>query len=115
MEELAKSYLESAALISKRLSEIRHELKNTSDPDAIWHLKRRIAELTPMLTECYALEEYCRCYYDKGYYINDGPFYTRKRDHKRTRAKSIKQNKNYNGHGVNDLPEGSGNSTSNKR
>ena len=38
------------------------------DPEQIWHIKRRIAELTPMLTQMNELAELTARYYERGYY-----------------------------------------------
>jgi hypothetical protein len=46
-------------------------LAQETDPEAIWHIKRRIAELTPMLTQMNELAELTAHYYDKGYYRNE--------------------------------------------
>ena len=55
----------------QRLRQLRQSLKTAEDPEEIFHLKRRIAELTPMLTECNALAELCARYYERGYYRNE--------------------------------------------
>lgn len=106
MQELAKGYAESAALISVRLSELRRELSEATDPEVIWHIKHRISVLTPMLTECYALEEYCRRYYEKGFFIGNGPFGGRGADQRRAEITRRAKNKNYNGHGINHMSAG---------
>lgn len=103
MEKLAKAYAESSARISARLSELRRELKDATDPNDIWHLKRRIADLTPMLSECNAIAEYCRHYYERGYYITDGPFGKTERYQQRKFNTKRAKNKAYNGRGVIDL------------
>lgn len=41
------------------------------DPEEIWRCKRRIAELTPMLTQMNELAELTAHYYDRGYYRNE--------------------------------------------
>ena len=46
-------------------------LYSTNDPEEIWHLKRRIAELTPMLTQMNELAELTAHYYDRGYYRSE--------------------------------------------
>lgn len=115
MKKLAEAYAESASLLSARLHELREQLKTEEDPEKIWHLKQRIRELTPMLTECYAIEEYCRCYYDHGYYIGDGPFGTRKRNEQTTIIKHRQKNKYYNGHGIDRVSAGSGYKAYNER
>ena len=38
------------------------------DPEQIWQLKRRIAELSPILTQMNELAELTAHYYDRGYY-----------------------------------------------
>ena len=65
--ELSESY-EAAA---RPLRELRLLLAATEDPEEIWHLKRRIAELTPMLTEMNELAELTRRYYEPGYHRNE--------------------------------------------
>ena len=100
MEELAKGYAESAALLSARLSELRRELKEACDPEIIWHIKRRISDLTPILTECYTLEEYCRRYYEPGFFIENGPFGGRRANQRRSEIIRRAKNKNYNGYGT---------------
>ena len=46
-------------------------LAATDDPEEIWRCKRRIAELTPMLTQMNELAELTAHYYDRGYYRNE--------------------------------------------
>lgn len=46
-------------------------LKATDDPDEIWHIKRRISELSPLLAQVNELAECCEKYYEKGYYRNE--------------------------------------------
>lgn len=73
LKEIAKEYEASAVPLRKRLRELREAIKVTEDPEEILHLKRRIAELTPMLTECNALADICQHYYEEGYY-RDGAY-----------------------------------------
>ena len=61
-------YRESAQLLRVRLRQLRQELARAEDPEEIWHIKRRIAELTPMLTQMNELAELTERYYEKGYY-----------------------------------------------
>lgn len=68
--QLSEEYEASAALLRKRLRFLRLELAKAKDPEEIWHLKRRIAELTPMLTQMNELAELTRRYYERGYYRN---------------------------------------------
>lgn len=71
--ELGVEYEKSAAPIRKRLSELRAQLKTAEQREEIWHIKRRISELTPLLTECNKMAMYLKRYYDKGYFIGNGP------------------------------------------
>lgn len=71
LAEIAAGYREAAVPLRVRLRELRTALKTAEDPEEVWHLKRRIAELTPMLTECNALAALCEHYYERGYYRNE--------------------------------------------
>lgn len=68
LKEIAKGYADAAVPLRKRLQELRKALKAADDSEEIFRLKRRIAELTPMLTECNALADICEHYYEPGYY-----------------------------------------------
>ena len=68
LSELSAGYRASAQLLRQRLSLLRKLVSQTEDPEEIWHLKRRIAELTPMLTQMNELAELTERYYEKGYY-----------------------------------------------
>lgn len=71
LKELSQSYEESALLIRNRLLYLRQDLVRSRDPEEIWHLKRRIAELTPILTQMNELAELTAHYYDRGYWRNE--------------------------------------------
>lgn len=68
LAELSKSYEAAAEPLRQRLKELRQQLEQAEDPEEIWHLKRRIQELTPMLTEMNELAELTARYYERGYY-----------------------------------------------
>lgn len=70
LQQLSGGYRESAKLLRERLRQLRYLLAQTEDPEEIWHIKRRIAELTPMLTQMNDLAELTERYYEKGYYRN---------------------------------------------
>ena len=70
LNDLSADYQHSAQLLKDRLAALRAELRKTTDPEEIWQLKRRIAELTPMLTEMNELAELTAHYYEKGHYRN---------------------------------------------
>lgn len=68
LRELSRDYRAAAEPLRARLSRLRRELAAATDPEEIWHLKRRIAELTPMLTQMNELAELTERYYERGYY-----------------------------------------------
>ena len=70
LTELSRSYEYSASLLRKRLSQLRFAMAQTDDPEEIFHLRRRIGELTPMLTEMNELAELTAHYYERGYWRN---------------------------------------------
>ena len=71
LAELSKCYEEAAVPLRARLRELRFLLAAAEDPEDIWHIKRRIAELTPMLTQMNELAELTARYYERGYYRNE--------------------------------------------
>lgn len=71
LAELSESYREAAKPLIRRLKELRQQLEQAEDPEEIWHIKRRIRELTPMLTEMNDLAELTARYYERGYYRNE--------------------------------------------
>ena len=71
MKELSQSYEAAAVPLRQRLWELRVQVARSTDPEEIWHLKRRIKELTPMLTEMNELAELTAHYYDRGYWRNE--------------------------------------------
>ncbi len=71
MQELSRCYEEAAVPLRARLHQLRTELAATKDPEKIWQLKRRIGELTPMLTQMNELAELTAHYYDRGYYRSE--------------------------------------------
>ena len=66
--EMSEDYEASAKLLRIRLKQLRNELSHARDAEEIWHLKRRIAELTPMLTQMNELADLTKHYYERGYY-----------------------------------------------
>ena len=71
MLELSRCYEEAAVPLRARLRQLRQLLAQTQDPEEIFHLKRRIRELTPMLTQMNELAELTAHYYDRGYWRSD--------------------------------------------
>ena len=69
--ELSRCYEEAAVPLRNRLRELRQALAASTDPEEIWHIKRRIGELTPMLTQMNELADLTAHYYDRGYWRNE--------------------------------------------
>ena len=71
LEELSRDYEPSAALLRNRLRQLRRELAAATDAQQKWRLKRRIGELTPMLTQMNELADLTAHYYERGYYRSE--------------------------------------------
>lgn len=71
LQEISQCYEAAAIPLRARLRELRHALEKADDPEDIWHLKRRIAELTPLLTQMNELCDLTAHYYERGYYRNE--------------------------------------------
>ena len=69
--EISEEYEAAAVPLRSRLRDLRRALAEEQDREKIWHLKRRIAELTPMLTEMNELRELTARYYERGYYRSE--------------------------------------------
>lgn len=68
LKEMSRSYEEAAVPLRNRLRQLRRALAQSGDPEEIWHIKQRIKELTPMLTQMNELAELTEHYYERGYY-----------------------------------------------
>ena len=71
LAEMSKDYESAAVLLRARLQILRRQLRRAQDPEEIWHLRRRIYELTPMLTQMNELAELTARYYERGYYRDE--------------------------------------------
>lgn len=71
LSELSACYEAAAVPLRARLKELRGMLETSSDSEEIFHIKRRINELTPMLTQMNELAELTAHYYDRGYYRSE--------------------------------------------
>ena len=71
LKELSVCYEAAALPLQQRLKQLRRALKQETDPNTSWHLKRRIADLTPILTQINELAELTAHYYDRGYYRSE--------------------------------------------
>ena len=68
LAELSPGYEESARLLQQRMQQLRKAIRATDDPEEKWHLQRRIAELTPILTQMNELADLTAHYYDRGFW-----------------------------------------------
>ena len=71
LRQLSQSYRAAAVPLRARLRELRYMLAAAEDPEEIWHIKRRIAELTPLLTQMNELADLTEHYYDRGYWRSE--------------------------------------------
>ena len=71
LREMSRDYEYAASLLRARLKYLRQKLAEAEDAEEIWHLKRRIAELTPMLTQMNELAELTAHYYERGYWRSE--------------------------------------------
>lgn len=71
LEELSLTYQAAAVPLRNRLKELRQALVVETDPEEAFRLKRRIAELTPLLTQVNELAELTAHYYERGYWRNE--------------------------------------------
>ena len=71
LKEMSKCYREAAIPLRQRLKLLRQMLAAAEDPEEVWRIKRRIAELTPLLTQMNELAELTEHYYERGYYRNE--------------------------------------------
>jgi hypothetical protein len=71
LRELSLCYRAAAVPLRRRLKELRQAVAVCQDSEELWHLKRRIAELTPMLTQMNELAELTEHYYERGFWRNE--------------------------------------------
>lgn len=71
LEEISKCYEDAARPIRFRLRQLRMRLAGSRNPEEAQRLKRRIAELTPILTELNEMAELTKHYYDRGYWRDE--------------------------------------------
>ena len=71
LAQLSGEYEASAALLRARIRELRQAIRLETDPEARLRLRRRVAELSPMLTQMNQLAELTARYYERGYCRNE--------------------------------------------
>ena len=81
LSDLSPGYRYSASLLRERIASLRRLLKHTNDPDEIFKLKYRIAELSPLLTEMNMLSDLTEHYYEGGYYRTEKYCFQKSRRH----------------------------------
>ena len=69
--ELSADYRAAAQPLRQRLKLLRQLVALCDDPEELWHLRRRIAELTPILTQMNELADLTAHYYERGYYRSE--------------------------------------------
>ena len=71
LEEMSLCYQAAAVPLRLRLQQLRAALAQTEDPEEAFRLKRRIADLAPMLTQVNELAELTAHYYERGYWRSE--------------------------------------------
>ncbi len=71
LQDLTPTYVDSADLLRARLRKLRCMRKTAKTYDELWWIKRRISELTIMLTQMNELAELTAHYYERGYHRNE--------------------------------------------
>lgn len=71
LAEMSVSYQDSERTIRNRIRELQEETKHTEDPEVLWHLRRRMAELQPILRETRELALLTAHYYDRSYHKHE--------------------------------------------
>ena len=64
LAEMSPLYEDSARCIQGRMEELRLRLRVTDDPECARQLRRRLAELQPLLRQCRKLSQLTAHYYD---------------------------------------------------
>ena len=71
LAELSGLYTESAAAIRQRIAELRRSAREQDSEEESRALRRRIAELTPLLQETRELAALTARYYDRSYHRHE--------------------------------------------
>ena len=69
--EMSALYAESAALLRERIAELRRSAREQDSEEESRALRRRIAELTPLLQETRELAALTARYYDRSYHRHE--------------------------------------------
>lgn len=71
LADLSHEYRASGDLLRRRLRTLRRLQRSTQDKEELWHLERRIYELTTMLRQTNELAELTAHYYERGFFRNE--------------------------------------------
>ncbi len=71
LADLSPEYRESARLLKERMKQLRKALRETRDPEEKWNIERRMAALTPIITQMNELAELTEHYYEPGFWRNE--------------------------------------------
>ena len=71
LAEMSRLYTESAAAIRQRIAELRRSAREQDSEEESRALRRRIAELTPLLQETRELAALTARYYDRSYHRHE--------------------------------------------
>ncbi len=71
MLEMSITYRAGAEVLRLRIRELRQARQRQSDPEEIFRLTRRIAELEPLLREARDLAAVTAHYYERGYHKDE--------------------------------------------
>ena len=71
LEELSQTYREAAKPLRERLKQLRLELVTQTNPQIAFYIRRRIDQMTPILTQLNELAELTEHYYERGYWRNE--------------------------------------------
>ena len=71
LAEMSGLYAESAAALRQRVAELRQSAREQEDEAERYVLRRRIAELTPLLQETRELAALTARYYDRSYHRHE--------------------------------------------
>lgn len=71
LKELSELYDDAYQLLRGRNKELRARYKASEDPNEKYALKRRMADLDPLLRQSKEMRDICLHYYEKGFFRNE--------------------------------------------
>ena len=70
LQQLAPQYRQSAQLIAQRITQLKQQLRHSTDPEQIHSLHLRIRALQPLQSQATQLADLMEHYYERGYHRN---------------------------------------------